>query len=241
MVRTLVVIPALNEEDALPAVLKDLAARVPEHDVLVVDDGSLDRTAAVAREAGVAVASLPFNLGIGGALRTGFRFAVEQDYDRVVQFDGDGQHDPDEIATLLSALDDGADLVVGSRFAPEETCYEVSRIRSGAMGLLRTVVRLLSGQRFSDTSSGFRAFSRPMLELFARRYPAEYMESVEALLLACYAGFTIVETPVAMRHRSAGVASNRNLRLLYNFTRLMIVMVTTAPVRGRKARRARAV
>ena len=234
----LIVIPAYNEEEALPGVLKELAALVPEHDVLVVDDGSLDATSHVAREAGVTVAPLPFNLGIGGALRTGFRYAVEHGYDRVVQFDADGQHDPEEIATLLRSLDERADLVVGSRFASEETCYDISRVRSGAMRFLGVMVKALSGRRFSDTSSGFRGFSRPMLEFFARSYPVEYMDSVEALLLACYAGFTIVETPVAMRHRSGGVASNRNLRLLFHFLRLLVVMLTTAPLRGRRARRA---
>ncbi len=241
LVRVLIVIPAYNEEDALPAVLKELAARVPEHDVLVVDDGSSDRTSEVAREAGVRLAGLPFNLGIGGALRTGFRYAIEHGYERVVQFDADGQHQPEEVASLLQSLDEGADLVVGSRFASEETSYNVSRLRGGGMHFLGFVVKLLSGQRFSDTSSGFRAFSRPVLEFFARSYPVEYMDSVEALLLACYEGFTVVETPVAMRYRSAGVPSNRNLRLLFHCLRLMVAILITAPVRGRRGRRAPAV
>lgn len=233
--RTLIVIPAWNEEAALPAVLRELARRVPEHDVLVVDDGSTDATARVARAMGVPVASLPFNLGIGGALRTGFRYAVQHGYDRAVQFDADGQHDPDSIATLLDALDAGADLVVGSRFASEEHEYAVSPVRGTAMRLLRVAVSLLARQRFTDTSSGFRAFSRPMLEYFARTYPVEYMDSVEALLLACYAGFRVVELPVAMRHRVAGAASNRNLKLLYHYVRLLIVMLSQAPLRRRRA------
>ena len=235
-VRTLIVIPAYNEEAALPAVLKELAAHAPEHDVLVVDDGSSDATSEVARAAGVTLAPLAFNLGIGGALRTGFRYAVAHDYDRAVQFDADGQHDPTEIATILRALEDGADLVVGSRFAADQTSYRVGFVRGGAMRLLRLAVGLLAGQSFSDTSSGFRAFSRPMLEFFARSYPVEYMDSVEALLLACYAGYTIVETPVAMRQRGAGSASNRNLKLVYHYCRLVAVMLSTAPVRGRRSR-----
>jgi glycosyltransferase involved in cell wall biosynthesis len=234
--RTLIVIPAFNEQEALPGVLKELASRVPEYDVLVVNDGSSDHTPELARSAGVIVADLPFNLGIGGALRTGFRCAVEDGYDRVVQFDGDGQHDPDEIPILLRALDQGADLVVGSRFAADESSYEVGRIRSGAMRSLRLTVKLLSGQRFSDPSSGFRSFSRPMLDFFARTYPVEYMDSVEALLLACYAGFTVVETPVAMRRRTGGTASNRNIKLLYHYLRLMIVLLSTAPVGARRTR-----
>lgn len=230
--RTLIIIPAWNESEALPAVLGELAAVIPECDVLVVDDGSSDDTAAVAERLGATVARLPFNLGIGGALRTGFRYALRNGYERAVQFDADGQHDAREVGRLLQALDGGADMVIGGRFAGDEQTYSVGRVRGGAMRLLRLGVTLLSGRRFSDTSSGFRAFSRPVLELFARTYPAEYMDSVEALLLACYAGFEVVEVPARMRHRQAGAASNRNFKLIYHYLRLLIVMVTTAPLRN---------
>src|SRR4051812_27335354 len=204
--RTLIIIPAYNEEAALPGVLEELADVVPEHDVLVVVDGATDSTADVARQAGVVVAELPYNLGIGGALRTGFRYAAQRGYERAVQFDADGQHDPTEIKTLLDALDDGAQLVIGTRFARSETetaDYEVGRVRRGAMGLLRFSFQVLSGHKFSDTSSGFRGFSQPVIEYFSRTYPVEYMDSVEALLLACFAGFSVVEVPTTMRSRSA--------------------------------------
>lgn len=232
--RTLVIIPAYNEEGAIGGVLKELADRVPQHDVLVVDDGSTDRTAKVARDAGVRVASLPFNLGIGGALRTGFLFAVRNDYERALQFDADGQHDAAEIVRLLDAADEGADLVIGSRFASGETTYEVGRMRSAAMRVLRLSVKFASGQGISDTSSGFRAFSRPMLTFFARNYPVEYMDSVEALLLACHAGFRVVEIPVIMHQRASGTPSSRRFRLIYHYVRLLIVLVTTASLRGRR-------
>jgi glycosyltransferase involved in cell wall biosynthesis len=227
---SLIIIPAWNEEECLPEVLRELAETVPEHDILVVVDGATDRTAALARAAGVAVAELPFNLGIGGALRTGFRYAQRYDYQRAVQFDADGQHDPAEIKALLGGLDSGADMVVGSRFG-QEGVYEVGRVRKRAMALLRVGVRLLLGRTFSDTSSGFRAFSRPVIEYFAQIYPIEYMDSVEALLLASYAGFRIAEVSVAMRHRTGGTPSNRNARLLYHYLRLIIVMISTAPLR----------
>ncbi len=234
-VRTLVVIPAFNEQAALPGVLDELAVHAAAHDVLVVDDGSTDATAEVARAAGTTVATLPFNLGVGGALRTGFRYAVEKGYDRVVQFDGDGQHDASEIKRLLPELDAGADMVIGSRFASGATAYEVGRMRSGAMGVLRLAVKLLSGQRISDTSSGFRAFSRRMVEFFARNYPQEYLgDTVEALLLAAHAGYRVVEVPVAMRLRSGGVPSSRNVKLLYHYLRLLIVLISTTSVRGRR-------
>lgn len=231
--RTLIIIPAFNEEAALPAVLADLRASVPDFDVLVVDDGSSDGTVAVAEAGGAMVARLPYNLGIGGALRTGFLFANRSGYDRAVQFDADGQHQAREICHLVAALDAGADMAIGGRFAREEISYRVGRVRGGAMRLLRLGVMALAGKRYSDTSSGFRAFSAPVLDLFARTYPAEYMDSVEALLLACYAGFDVVEVPTEMRQRQAGAASNRNLKLIYHYFRLLIVMVTTAPRRRR--------
>jgi glycosyltransferase involved in cell wall biosynthesis len=231
--RTLIIVPAYNEEAALPGVLAELAQVVPEHDVLVVDDGSADRTSAVARSAGVVVATMPFNLGVGGALRTGFRYALRHGYDRAIQLDADGQHDPSLVKTLLDALDEGADLVIGSRFAdPQQGVYEVGRTRGGAMRLLRLIVRALSGQRLTDTSSGFRAFNRPTLQLFAHHYPVEYLgDTVEALLLASYAGLSIVEVPTPMRTRAAGVPSNRSFRLVYHYLRLLVTVAITLPIR----------
>ena len=226
-IRALVIIPAFNEAATLPAVLSALRADGAELDVVVVDDGSTDATAAVARAAGVVVLSLPFNLGIGGALRTGFRYAVDNGYERAVQLDADGQHDPAAIATILAALDH-ADFVIGSRFGGTTTTYDVGRTRRRAMRLLQFTMRLLSGRTFTDTSSGFRAFNRPVLEFFARTYPSEYMESVEALLAANYEGFRIVEVPIEMRQRAGGEASNRQWKLAYHYVRVIVTMLTKA-------------
>ncbi|MEO8897904.1 MAG: glycosyltransferase family 2 protein [Candidatus Dormibacter sp.] len=237
-IRTLVIIPAFNEEESLPAVLATLRTGAPEFDVLVVDDGSTDRTSEVATAAGVQLARLPFNLGIGGALRTGFRFAVRNGYDRAIQFDADGQHDVAELDTLLAEVGRGADLVVGTRFASTDPTYRPGLIRGGAMNVLRLAMSILSGRHFSDTSSGFRAFSRPMLVYFAHTYPVEYMDSVEALLLACYAGFTVVERPVVMHERSGGSPSSRNLKLVYHYLRLLVVLVAMASLRQRRGARA---
>jgi glycosyltransferase involved in cell wall biosynthesis len=233
MTETLLIIPAFNEAEALPAVLADLAELDLDHDVVVVDDGSTDGTADVARAGGATVLELPFNLGIGGALRTGFLYAVREGYDRAVQFDGDGQHDPGEVSALLAALDDGADMAVGSRFAGTATSYDVGRVRARAMGVLRAAVRGLSGQSFTDTSSGFRAFRRPVLEFFARNYPSEYMESVEALVLASLNGFRIAEIPVHMREREGGEPSNRRWRLVYHYLRVLLVLTASASRRHR--------
>jgi len=241
----LVIIPAWNEEAALPAVLASLRQVVPAADVVVISDGSTDRTAEVARAGGADVVVLPYNLGIGGALRTGFRYAERNNYQRAVQFDADGQHDATQVARLLAAVEDGADLAIGSRFAPavdhrsddgsDDADYSVGKVRGGAMGLLRFTVRRVTKQNFTDTSSGFRGFSRPMLQYFADTYPSEYMESVEALLMAHRAGYKVVEVPVVMRARQDGEASNRRLKLLYHYCRLLLVILASAPRRKRSS------
>jgi glycosyltransferase involved in cell wall biosynthesis len=235
---TLVIIPAYNEEESLGGVLKELAEQTPEYDVLVVSDGSTDRTAEVARLAGVHVAVLPYNVGIGGALRTGFAFAVRRGYARAVQFDADGQHDPLALESLLTGIDGGADMVIGSRFAEGgAVTYEVSGVRRLAMRVLQRLVGVLVGHRFTDTSSGFRAFSRPMLEHFASTYPVEYMDSVEALVQACNAGYRVEEVPVNMRGRVGGAPSTRRIRLIYYYVRLLVVLVVSTTSRGQRARR----
>ncbi len=225
---TLAIIPAYDEAAAIADTIGELIRVRPDVDLVVIDDGSTDGTAEIARRAGAHVISLPFNLGIGGALRTGFRWAVEQGYERAFQFDADGQHDPLEIAALLEPLDRGADLVVGSRFLDGPAGYRVSRVRRTAMGALRVTMRVLSKQSFTDTSSGFRAFSRPMLEFFAANYPAEYMESVEALFVAATEGFEVVEVSAQMRMRSAGQPSNRRMRSAYHFVRLYLILLASA-------------
>ena len=235
---TLVVIPAYNEEAALPATLAELHGVRPDLDILVVSDGSRDATAAVARAASVAVVELPFNLGIGGALQTGFRYAVRHGYRRAVQFDADGQHDPNAIGALLDSLDAGADLVIGTRFGEGGTVeYRVGPLRRSAMHVLRISINALTHQRFSDTSSGFRAFSAPMLDQFAATYPVEFMDSTEALLQACNAGFAVVEVPVVIRERQAGVPSTRHFRLVYHYVRLLVTMIAQFSFAGSRRQR----
>lgn len=235
--RTLVIVPAFNEENPLPKVLQELAEAVPELDVLVVNDGSTDGTSRVAIQAGVIVASLPFNLGVGAALRTGFSYALRNKYDRAVQFDADGQHDASEIPKLLTPLAHGADMVVGSRFTTAENRYQPGRVRGGAIALLRLLVNLVTGQKLTDTSSGFRAFGRDLMEFFARTYPAEYLsDTVEALFLASYAGYVVVEVPTKMRYRKGGLPSTRHFKLPYHYIRLLIVIAMTISLKARKRR-----
>ena len=209
--RVLVIIPALNEEAAVGGVVKEVMTSVPWAHILVVDDGSEDETSNVAHAAGADVLTLPFNLGVGGALRAGFRFAVRFDYDVAVQVDGDGQHDPAEIERLLVALED-ADVVIGARFAGRGE-YAVRGARRLAMRLLARSLSRRTNADLTDTTSGFRAFDRRAIEIFARNYPAEYLgDTIEALLIAAKAGCRVSQVPVQMRRRVNGAPSQSSLK-----------------------------
>jgi glycosyltransferase involved in cell wall biosynthesis len=207
----LVVVPALNEAQAVGHVVSEIKAVSADFQVLVVDDGSTDGTATVARLAGATVCSLPYTLGVGGAMRTGYRYALREGYDVVVQIDGDGQHDPSYIPALLDALD-GADVVVGARFAGTGN-YEVRGPRRWAMAVLAVALTRVSGERLSDVTSGFRAVNRRGMHLFAEHYPAEYLgDTVESLVIAARTGCRIRQVPVSMRIRTTGRASQGTVR-----------------------------
>jgi glycosyltransferase involved in cell wall biosynthesis len=221
--RVLVVVPAWNEQDSVGAVVGELMALESRPDVLVVDDGSGDRTSRAAAEAGAAVCRLPFNLGVGGAMRTGYRYAVREGYDVVVQVDADGQHDPKYIPRLIEGLDD-ADVVVGARFAGEGD-YAVRGPRRWAMRLLAAVLSRLAHQRLSDVTSGFRAVNRRGIRVFAVHYPSEYLgDTVESLVIAVRTGCRVRQVPVAMRTRTAGKASQSTLRSVLYLARAVAAL-----------------
>ncbi len=222
--RVIVIVPALNEQETVAGVVAGITEH-PGVDVLVVDDGSSDRTGTAARSAGAIVLRHPFNLGVGAALRTGFRYAQARGYDVAMQIDADGQHDPEEATRLLEAIAEGADLAVGSRFADGSGTYEVSAGRRFSMRVLSRILSRRVGRPITDTTSGFRAFSRRAIELFALQYPSAYLsDTVESLLIAHDNGLRIVEVPVSMRERLGGVASNNRIRSIYHLVRLMLVI-----------------
>lgn len=209
--RTLVVLPALNEQDSVAAVIAEVRSALPGVSFLVVDDGSSDNTAEVARAAGAEVASLPFNLGVGGAMRLGFSYALANGFDNVVQVDADGQHDPASVHSLIEALD-SADLVLGARFAGTGD-YEVRGPRRWAMRALATILSRIAGTTLTDTTSGFKASGPKAVRLFATHYPAEYLgDTIEALVIAARADCVIAQVPVAMRPRAGGVPSQNPFR-----------------------------
>jgi glycosyltransferase involved in cell wall biosynthesis len=202
----LVVIPAFNEQDAVADVIA--AVHREGYPALVVDDGSSDRTSAVATAAGAIVLRLPVNLGIGGALRCGFRYAVSHGYRVAVQCDADGQHDAAEIRKLLDVMDaEDAQLVIGSRFAADDSVYRVGHTRRLAMRYLARMASKRTGVVITDASSGFRAIGDGLLGAFASAYPAEYMESTESLARAGDAGYRVREVAVRMHERAVGVSS----------------------------------
>jgi len=195
----------------------------PEIDVVVVDDGSGDGTAHAAAAAGATVVRLPFNLGIGAAVQTGFRYALEQDYDVAVRLDGDGQHDPSELPKLLEPLERGeADVVTGSRFRDEGT-YRPPLGRRLGITWFAKLVSLLSRQQVTDTTSGFQALNRSAISLFARDYPSDYPE-VEATVLLLKHRLRLTEVQVEMRERETGSSSITFLRSLYYAVKVTLAL-----------------
>ena len=222
--RRVAIVPALNEQHALPGVIAELRAFDPGLDIVVVDDGSVDRTAAVAAASGARVLRLPFNLGIGGAVQTGFRYAYEHGYDLAVRVDGDGQHDPRQLGLVIEPVLLGeADIAVGSRFAATGAGYRSSRTRRIGIRLLAWIVSRIVGQRVTDTTSGFQALNRAGIALFARDYPHDYPE-VEATVMVFRHQLRLREVPVSMRERGGGRSSITALRSIYYMAKVLLAI-----------------
>lgn len=201
--RTLIAIPAWNEEGSIADVVSSVRRHRPDADVLVVNDGSTDSTARQARSAGARVISLPFNVGVGGAMRTAFLYAQREGYQALVQVDADGQHDPVDLDGLIEGLAD-ADVVVGTRFHPN-SMYFVGGPRRWAMVMLSKALSWMNKDRISDPTSGFRSAGPKAIELFAVEYPADYLgDTVGSLAIAIRNGLVIKERPVTMYFRQTG-------------------------------------
>lgn len=221
--RRIAIVPAFNEEANIGRVVDELLAFDPGLDVVVVSDGSTDSTAALARDHGASVVRLPFNLGIGGAVQTGFQYAWERGYDVAVRCDGDAQHDPSELTKVLApVLEGAADIVVGTRFGGDSD-YRSSAARRVGIRLLALVVSAIARQRVTDTTSGFQALNRRALSLFASDYPHDYPE-VEGMVMTIKHRLRLCEVPVSMREREHGRSSITTMRSIYYMLKVLLAL-----------------
>ena len=221
--KRIAIVPALNEEQTVGRVVDEIRAFDPGFDIVVVDDGSVDRTAGVAADRGAHVLRLPFNLGIGGAMQTGYRFAFEHGYDVAVQVDGDGQHDPTQLPTILAPVLSGeADLCVGSRFTGSGQ-FRSSFVRRIGIKIFARIVSLVVRQKLTDTTSGFRAVNRRGIALFAADYPHDYPE-VEATVMSVKHKLRLIEVPVEMRERGGGSSSITAVRSVYYMAKVLLAI-----------------
>jgi glycosyltransferase involved in cell wall biosynthesis len=224
--RLLFIVPAYNEQDNLPVVVDDLRRYFPGADIIVVNDGSSDDTANVARSLGVYLLDLPCNIGIGGSVQTGLLFAARRGYDVAVQFDGDGQHRADQVATLLASLAQGYDVAIGSRFLGPST-YRPPLTRRAGITTLRWVNSLVLRRTITDSTSGFRAYGPAAIAFLAAEYPHDYPEP-ESVVTLCRSGFRVTEVPVAMRHRQGGRSSITAIRSLYYMLKVVLAIAVGA-------------
>lgn len=221
--KVLVIVPAYNEEGCIKGVIDDLKANFPQGDILIVNDGSGDRTSEIAKGLGVNVIDLSYNLGIGGAVQTGFVYALSEGYDIAIQFDGDGQHRADQIPKILIPhQNDGADIVVGSRFLSEGGFSSSIQRRLGAK-ILSFVVSSLIRKKITDTTSGFRVYGRKAIAFFSSIYPEDYPE-VEALILAHKKGLRTEEVPAEMGPRMIGKSSITIPRAVYYMIKVLLAI-----------------
>lgn len=221
--KVLVIIPAYNEEKSVGRVVEEVKQYLQEADALVVNDGSIDNTSEKARESGAIVLNLPFNLGIGGAMQAGYKYAFDKGYDIAIQVDGDGQHKPREIEKLLKVLEEkGVDMVIGSRFLGDSE-FKSSRVRRMGISIFSKVISLIIGKKITDPTSGFRAVNKKIIRLFALNYPQDYPEP-ESAVLAHRAGLKIAEVPVEMNERYSGESSITKIRSIYYMIKVLLAI-----------------
>ena len=219
--RTLLIIPAYNEAANIVQVACTVASA--GYDFIVVNDGSTDDTLKLCHEHDLPVLNLKENLGIGGAVQAGHKYALEHGYEVDVQFDGDGQHDVSYVPSLLSTIEAGADLAIGSRFMEKSEGFRSSAMRRVGIRWLSAFIRLFSGIRITDPTSGFRACSLKAIKLFCRDYPMDYPEP-ESIVTAINHGLNVQEAPVVMRERAGGLSSIRAISSVYYMIKVSLAI-----------------
>lgn len=229
--KTLLVIPAYNEQDNIVALAEHISSARPDIDFIVINDGSTDQTGALCKNHNIPCIDLTFNLGIGGAVQTGYRYAQKHGYECAVQFDGDGQHDLASLEEVLRPIEAGeCDLALGSRFLGEKSEYETSLMRRVGIGWINTLIRILTGATITDCTSGYRAASKPVIELFAHQYPTHYPEP-ESIVALLKKGYSVKEYPVNMFARTGGRSSIHSWKAIYymvNVTLALLILGLTS-------------
>ena len=221
--RVAVIVPAYNEENTIGSVVRRIQALGEGYDAIVVNDDSSDRTFSIAHQEGATVIDLPCNLGIGGAVQTGFLYALRNGYDACVQVDGDGQHPTEKIPYLLKTLfEEDLDVVIGSRFI-EKTGYDISFMRRIGIGIISLFLKMFTGISVKDSTSGFRAINARATRLFANNYPQDYPEP-ESLIFAHKYGFKIKEVPAEMTNRLHGISSITPVKSGYYMIKVLLAM-----------------
>lgn len=222
--KCLIIIPAYNEAANIEKVINNIVQNYPQYDYVIINDGSTDKTEEVCANAGYQVLNLPINMGIGGAVQTGYRYAKKNNYDAAVQIDGDGQHDVAFLEDMLKLLESGeADVVIGSRFVQKEG-FQSSQIRRVGIRFLSILARILTGVQIRDITSGYRVVNRRFIEIYAGDYPADYPEP-EAMIIAAVHGGIIKEYPVVMRERENGTSSITFKKSVYYMIKVTLAML----------------
>ena len=229
--KTLIIIPAYNEElnikNTVDRIKKIAYKSINRIDYVVINDGSLDKTLEVCKENGFNVISLVKNLGIGGAVQTGYKYALQNDYDIAIQFDGDGQHDENYIEKLIYEIENGNDFVIGSRFIKKLSKFTSSSARKFGIKIISFLIKICTGTRIYDTTSGFRAANKKAIKLFAMHYPVEYPEP-ESTVYLIRKGLKIKEIPVGMYERKFGTSSIKPLKSIYYMFSVSISILITS-------------
>ena len=222
--RTLIIIPAFNEAENIERVVDNIIQNFPQYDYIIVNDGSNDATRDICRMRGYQYLNLSVNLGIGGAVQTGYKYAKDHGYDVAVQIDGDGQHDISYLENMLPFLENGeADIVIGSRFINKEG-FQSSAARRMGIKILSTLIYICTGCRIKDVTSGFRAVNKKFIEIYAKNYPIDYPEP-EAIVSAVMHGGMIKEYPVIMREREGGSSSINFFKSIYYMIKVTLAII----------------
>ena len=225
--KLLVAIPAFNEEATIADAIKDIQRSIPEATILVINDGSTDDTKIIVDGLNVRCLHFSFNMGVGAAMRAAFKFAHEENYSHVLQFDGDGQHSASEAQKLIDSSGE-SHIVIGSRFLGSND-YKASKVRRLAMKILALVISRRIGHQLTDVTSGFRLTGNEAVEFFSLNYPPEYLgDTVESILMAGQKGFSVTEVPVVMYERKGGIPSQNLYKLVVYLTRMLTVIVTSS-------------